>query len=205
VQEGQQAESAGASALVAQGWEAGGHRGSFVDRTDADDLSVLSLVQLLGAHVDLPLVAAGGLATGRAIAAVLAAGAAAAQVGTAFMLCPEAATSAPHRKALASIEGTAPTRAFTGRLARGIRNRLMREHGDHAPIAYPEIHYLSAPLRALGRESGDPDLINLWAGQTHELAEERPATEVVDRLYREAMGALDMARSRLGERGEVGH
>jgi nitronate monooxygenase len=205
VEEGRQAAAAGASALVAQGMEAGGHRGSFVDRADADDLSVLSLLQLLDTHIDLPFVASGGLATGKAIAAVLAAGAVAAQVGTAFMLCPEAATSTPHRTSLASTESTAPTRAFTGRLARGIRNRLMLEHGAHAPIAYPEIHFLTAPLRAHGRESGDASVINLWAGQTHELAEERPAAEVVERLYREAIGAMETAQSRLKEERPPGH
>src|SRR6185503_3763038 len=104
-------------------------------------------LQLVGAEVELPLVATGGLATGRSIAAVLAAGAAAAQLGTALMRTPEAGTSAAHREALASGAPTALTRAFTGRTARGVVNRFLREHAGEAPAAYPEVHYLTAPLR----------------------------------------------------------
>jgi nitronate monooxygenase len=202
VEEARQAEAAGATALVLQGTEAGGHKGSFVDRPDATDYSVLALLQLVGAQTELPLIAAGGLETGSAIAAVLAAGAAAAQLGTAFMRCPEAATSVPHREALASARPTALTRVFTGRLARGIVNRFMREHEAQAPIAYPEIHYLTAPLRAHARQRGDADLINLWAGQTHALARELPAAELVARLHQEALQALDAARARLAQRPE---
>src|SRR5205814_8756808 len=96
---------------------------------------------------DLPLVAAGGIATGAGISAVIAAGASAAQIGTALMLAPEAGTSAPHRAALSGDAPTALTRAFTGRRARGIVNRFMREHDAAAPRAYPQIHYVTAPLR----------------------------------------------------------
>jgi nitronate monooxygenase len=127
-------------------------------------------------------VASGGIATGPALAAALSAGARAAQIGTGFMLCPEAGTSEVHRAALRSETETGLTRAFTGRLARGIKNRFMAEHSAEAPIAYPELHYVTAPFRARGRELGDPDLVNLWAGEAHALAEERPAAEVVARL-----------------------
>ena len=108
--------------------------------------------------------------------------AAAAAAGTAFLLCPEAGTSEVHRRALASDAPTALTRAFTGRLARGIRNRFMAEHDGFAPSAYPEVHHMTAPLRAAGREAGDPDVVNLWAGQAHALAREAPAAEVVRAL-----------------------
>lgn len=197
VQEAQQAEAAGASALVVQGSEAGGHRGSFVDRPGAPDCSVLALLQLVGARVRLPLVAAGGISTGGAIAAVLAAGAAAAQLGTAFMRCPEAGTSQVHREALVSSQPTALTRVFSGRLARGVVNRFMREYEPQAPVAYPEVHHLTSPLRAHGREMGDGDVVNLWAGQTHELAVEIPAGQLVAQLHRDALDALDRARFRL--------
>lgn len=142
VEEARVAEAAGASGLVVQGNEAGGHRGSFVDRAATNDYSLLALLQLVGACTKIPLVAAGGIATGGAIAAVLAAGAAAAQLGTAFMRCAEAATSAVHREALASSRPTALTRVFTGRLARGVINRFMQEYAPQAPIAYPEVHHL---------------------------------------------------------------
>ena len=119
-----------------QGVEAGGHRGSF-DEGAPGQLGLLTLLQLVGATTDLPMVATGGIASGRGVAAVLAAGAAAAQLGTAFMLTPEAATSAAHREALRGGGSTALTRAFTGRSARGIENRFMREHEADAPAGYP--------------------------------------------------------------------
>jgi nitronate monooxygenase len=101
------------------------------------------------------------------------------------MLCPEAGTSEPHRAALQSDTPTALTRAFTGRLARGIRNEFMAEYGD-APLAYPELHYVTAPLRRQAREHGNPQLINLWAGEAHALAQALPAEQVVGRLVGEA-------------------
>ena len=198
VDEALEAVEAGADALVVQGVEAGGHRATFADRRDPPDYGLLALLQLVRARVGVPLVATGGIATGPAIAAVLSAGAAAAQLGTAFMRCPEAATSAVHRTALASAAPTRLTRAFSGRLARGIVNRLLEEHSAEAPIAYPEVHHLTTPLRAHGRRAGDPDLINLWAGQAHELAEEVPAAELVARLMAEAREALAGAQRRLG-------
>src|SRR3954470_18259727 len=195
--EARAAAGAGADALVVQGVEAGGHRGSFVDREDRSDSGLLALLQVVGARVDLPLVAAGGIATGRGVAAVLAAGASAAALGTAFMRCPEAGTPAPHRAALATDRPTGLTRAFSGRLARGIVNRLQAEHSAAAPIAYPEIHHVTTPLRAAARTAGDESVINLWAGQAHELATEEPAAEVVARLAREAREAIAGAQERL--------
>jgi nitronate monooxygenase len=179
-----------------QGGEAGGHRGSFVDRSDLPVTALLPLLRLVRAAVDRPLVAGGGIATGAAVAAVLSAGAAAAQAGTAFLRCPEAGTSDVHRRALASGGKTALTRAFTGRLARGIRNRWMDEHGAAAPIAYPELHHATAPIRAAARARGDAGAVNLWAGEAHALAQERPAAEVVRALAAGARGALDGAGGR---------
>jgi nitronate monooxygenase len=189
------ARDAGADALVVQGVEAGGHRGSFDDAAPGE-IGLLALLQLVGAVVELPLVATGGIVTGRAVAAVLAAGAEAAQLGTAFMLAAEAATSAPHRAALGGEAPTALTRAFTGRLARGVANRFLREHGAHAPSAYPEVHQLTAPVRAAARERGDAEALNLWAGQAHPLARPAPAGEIVRSIAQDARLVLSEAARR---------
>lgn len=191
------ASQAGADALVVQGLEAGGHRGCFEDADDRGEVALLPLLRLLVRACDLPLVASGGIADGAGVAAVLAAGARAAQLGTAFMRCREAATSDPHRDALSAPTPTAITRAFTGRRARGIVNAFMRDHDSHAPSAYPHVHQLTAPLRAAARAAGDADTINLWAGQAHALAEEHPAGELVGRLSADARAALELAHAGL--------
>lgn len=196
--EARQAEDAGADVLVVQGYEAGGHRASFSDGEESA-YGLLAALQLVGARAHVPLVAAGGVATGRGVAAALAAGARAVQIGTAFLRCPEAGTSTVHRAALASAEPTALTRAFTGKPARGIVNRFMREYGDVAPSAYPELHHVTAPLRRAARDSGDPDVVNLWAGQSHELSSDEPARVVARRLTDEARVALRNANDLLGE------
>jgi nitronate monooxygenase len=193
--EARAALKAGADALVLQGSEAGGHRGSFAD-TDDEPLSTLVLVRLVGREVRLPLVAAGGLTDGPAVAAALVAGAAAAQLGTAFLRADEAGTEPAYRDALASRTPTALTRAFSGRRARGIVNRFMREHSDSAPSAYPQIHHATSPLRAAARKHGDPDGFNLWAGQAHRLAPSGPAAEIVRAISDEARQALESAANR---------
>jgi nitronate monooxygenase len=175
--EARAARDAGVDALVVQGAEAGGHRGAWRDDGEATPLLEL----LASIDVGLPLIAAGGIADRDGVAEVLAAGAQAAQVGTAFLLSPEAGTSEPHRRALRSGAETAFTRAFTGRTARGIVNRFMVEH-PHAPSAYPHIHHVTAPLRAAARTAGDADGINLWAGVNYARAEELPAAEIVTTL-----------------------
>ena len=195
------AAEAGADALVVQGVEAGGHRGS-TDVGTPGDTGLLALIQLVSAVTDRPLVATGGIATGRGVAAALAAGAAAAQLGTAFMLAPEAATSEGHREAFGRRARTALTRAFTGRYGRGIENRFMREHDHEAPLGYPEVHNLTAPLRVAARERGDADGFHVWAGQAYPLAEEVPAGELVRRLADEAREALRSAERLLAHRPE---
>jgi nitronate monooxygenase len=191
-EEAVEAADAGADALVVQGAEAGGHRATF-DDTAPGDIGLLALLQLVQGVVDLPLIATGGIATGRGIAAVLAAGADAAMLGTAFMLCPEAATAPAHRDAIAAPAETALTRAYTGRTARGIVNRWLREHDEGAPSAYPDVHHVTAKVRAAARAAGDPDGFNLWAGQAHTLASEVPAGRLVARLAAEARAALRAA------------
>lgn len=194
--EGQEAAAAGADAVIAQGIEAGGHRGGFLDHDDRVDYGLLVLLQLVMEQVDLPLVATGGIATGAAVAAVLSAGASAAQLGSAFLRCPESGTSTAHRVALSESGRTRVTRAFTGRSARGIENRFLVEHTATAPVAYPQIHHATAPLRAAGRTAQDRDVVNLWAGQAYRLAQEVPAAELVAVLGRDLAMALAAARRR---------
>ncbi len=195
--EARAADRAGADALVVQGFEAGGHRGYFVDGPDAQDFGLLALLRLVASHVELPLIGAGAIVDGASVAAVLCAGAVAAQIGSALMLAPEAGTSAAHRAVLQAGGRTDLTRAFSGRRARGIVNRFMREHSDGAPAAYPDVHHLTAPLRAAARTAADPDAINLWAGQGYSLAVEAPAGEIVSRLAAEAQQTLEAVNGRL--------
>ena len=181
--EARAAHAAGADAIVLQGAEAGGHRGSW-DDADAADVSTLELLRATAAEIDVPLVATGGIADGASIAAALEAGARAAQLGTAFLLCPEAGTHPAHRQALRAGGPTAVTRAFTGRRARGIVNEFMRRHAD-APSAYPHVHHLTTPLRAAARAAGDADGFNLWAGTSFERSHELPAGALVEQLAAE--------------------
>ena len=182
-------------------WRPVGIAGSSSTMTSASDLTLLAALQLIAPVVECPLIAAGGLATGAAIAAVLVAGAEAAQLGTAYLRCPEAGTSDVQRAATATTGRTVLTRAFSGRLARGIENRFHRDHAARAPRAYPEVHHLTAPLRAHGRATGDADLVNLWAGQTHQLAQAVPAAQITRTLADEAQQALADAARRLSRDG----
>jgi nitronate monooxygenase len=197
LEEAREARNRGVDVIVLQGTEAGGHRASWVDADDAENLGTLALLRLITSEIDLPLVAAGGIGDGPALAAVLASGARAGQLGTAFLRAKEAGTSEAHRSALASYMPTALTRAFTGRLARGLVNGFMRKHGGEAPMGYPYVHYATAPLRAEARRRGDAENFHLWAGQAHRLALEAPAGEIVLRLSRDAREAARAAASRL--------
>ncbi len=190
------AERAGADALVAQGTEAGGHRGYFDDSGSEQELGLLVLLRLIAAQTGTPLIAAGGIMDGPGIAAVLCAGASAAQLGTALMLTPEAGTFPAQRAKLASSDRTRLTRAFSGRNARGIVNEFMAEHDAQAPRAYPQVHHLTAPIRAAARRADDPERVNLWAGQAHELVVSQPAEVLVRELWRQASRALEQTRRR---------
>jgi nitronate monooxygenase len=159
----------GADAIIAQGVEAGGHRGMFLTEDLTSQISLGTLLPQVLAAVHVPVVAAGGIADAQGVAAVLAAGACAAQVGTAYLLCDEATTSAVHRTALQS-EGaptTALTNVFTGRPARGIVNRMVRELGPISPLApaFPTAAAASLPLRQAAERQGNGDFSPLWAGQ----------------------------------------
>ncbi|MEU3622265.1 2-nitropropane dioxygenase [Amycolatopsis coloradensis] len=192
--EADQAVAVGADALVVQGFEAGAHRGLFADEAGAEgggaQYGVLSLLRLVSARTDLPLVATGGLVHGADIAAVLAAGAVAAQLGTAFLRADEAGTQPAHRKALADGgRPTAFTRAFSGRPARSLVNRAVTDFSATAPSAYPEVNNLTKPIRAAAGKAGDPEVMSLYAGQTYELAGSGPAASIVERLQTEAREA----------------
>ena len=187
--EAREAAAAEVDALVVQGAEAGGHRGSFGDDDDDDPLPLLALLESVRRVNELPLIAAGGIADGERVAEVVAAGAAAAQIGSALLLATEAGTSAPHREALRCEGRTQLTRAFTGRRARGIVNRFMQDHDAFAPRGYPEIHHVTAPIRAAARERGDSEGINLWAGTAYHRAREESASELVERWTHELANA----------------
>ncbi|MFE5503568.1 NAD(P)H-dependent flavin oxidoreductase [Amycolatopsis japonica] len=192
--EADRAVAVGADALVVQGFEAGAHRGLFADEPGAEgggaQYGVLSLLRLVAARTDLPLVATGGLVHGADIAAVLAAGAVAAQLGTAFLRADEAGTQPAHRQALADGgRPTAFTRAFSGRPARSLVNRAVADFSATAPSAYPEVNNLTKPIRAAAGKAGDPEIMSLYAGQTYELAGSGPAASIVERLQAEAREA----------------
>jgi nitronate monooxygenase len=197
VAEAQAAQQVGADTVCVQGIEAGGHQGTHRDDPETDDAGsgLLALLPVVREAVDLPVIAAGGIMRGGQIAAVLAAGASAAQLGTAFLVCPESGANALHKQAMTDprFTHTELTRAFSGRPARGLVNRFMREHGPYAPAAYPQVHYLTSGLRKAAAAAGDPQAMALWAGQGHRLARELPAAGLVQLLTAE----LDAARERL--------
>ncbi|MFE9607389.1 nitronate monooxygenase [Streptomyces sp. NPDC006012] len=201
-EEAQAVRQAGADAVIAQGVEAGGHQGTHRDipENDHSGLGLLSLVAQIRDAVDIPVIAAGGIMRGTQIAAVLAAGADAAQLGTAFLATPESGASALHKQALTSplFTRTELTRAFTGRPARGLVNRFLREHGPYAPAAYPEVHHLTSPLRKAAAKAGDAQGMALWAGQGHRMARDLPAAELVEVLAAE----LAAARTALSSGGD---
>lgn len=189
VAEARTAVERGADAVCAQGEEAGGHRATF-DPSRCADRPLLDLVADVVAAVDVPVIAAGGIMTGADVARVLGAGAAAAQLGTAFLRCPESGAAPGHKAALADpgFSETAVTWAFTGRPARGLVNRFVEEHPE-TPYAYPEVHHMTKPLRAAASAAGDAGGMALWAGRGFRQASDAPAGEVVARLRREAADA----------------
>jgi nitronate monooxygenase len=178
------AEQAGADALCVQGYEAGAHRGTFVnDDAPGRDRGLLALIGEVAAVTALPQIAAGGIMGPRQVQAVLAAGAAAVQCGTAFLRSPESGAHPLYKAALADPRYTATTvtRAFSGRPARGLVNEFIVEHAD-APPAYPELNNATRPLRAAAAARGDTERMSLWAGQGYRLAAALPAAEIIERL-----------------------
>jgi nitronate monooxygenase len=184
----------GVDAVIAQGWEAGGHSGYFL--TDApEQIGTFALVRLLTDRLPVPVIAAGGIMDGRGIAAALTLGALAVQLGTAFLNSPESLIAEPYRRALASdrAEHTVMTNLISGRLARGIPNRLIAELGPvraEAP-AYPHASTALGPLRRAAEAQGRDDFTPLWAGQGAPLARTQPAAEIVERLAQDALKELN--------------
>jgi nitronate monooxygenase len=179
-------EERGVDAIIAQGSEAGGHRGMFLTDDLTTQVGTLALVPQIVNAVRVPVIAAGGIADAKGVAAALALGAAAVQVGTAYLLCPEATTSALHRAALksAAARHTAVTNVFSGRPARGIVNRVMREVGPISPAApaFPLAATALAPLRARAESLGSGDFSPLWSGQNASGCKEVPAAQLTREL-----------------------
>jgi nitronate monooxygenase len=186
VDEARWLEARGVDAIIAQGFEAGGHRGMFLSEDLDTQVGTLALVPQIVAAVKTPVIAAGGIADASGVAAALALGAAGVQVGTAYLLCPEATTGPVHRAALksAAARRTAVTNVFSGRPARGIVNRLIREVGpisESAP-AFPLAAAAVAPLRARAESLGSGDFSPLWAGQNASGCKEVPAGQLTREL-----------------------
>ena len=194
VDEARWLEARGVDAIIAQGLEAGGHRGMFLSDDLTTQVGTFALVPQVVRAVRIPVIAAGGIADAQGVAAAMALGAAGVQVGTAFLLCPEATTSPLHRAALKSeaVRHTALTNVFTGRPARGIVNRVIREVGpmSGAAPAFPLATSAIAPIRARAEAAGSGDFSPLWSGQNAGGCREAPAADIVGAL---AAGATSAA------------
>jgi nitronate monooxygenase len=184
-------EQRGCDAVIAQGAEAGGHRGNFIADNMAGQVGTFALVPQIADAVRVPVIAAGGIADGRGVVAAFALGAAAVQVGTAYLLCPEAKITPFHRHALktANADDTMLTNVFTGRPARGIGNRLMRELGPLSPDApaFPLASGALMPLRQKTEPANIADFSSMWSGQAARLAPEMPAADLTRHLAETAL------------------
>ena len=187
-------EANGCDAVIAQGYEAGGHRGMFLTDNLATQVGTFALLPQIADAVKLPVIAAGGITDARGIAAALALGASAVQIGTAFLFCPESKILPPHRAALKSArdDGTVLTNVMTGRPARGIINRVMRELGPISDIApeFPLAAGALAPLHAKAQAQGSGDFSSMWAGQAASLGRDLPARELTLRLVEETQALM---------------
>jgi nitronate monooxygenase len=189
-------EEHGCDAIIAMGLEAGGHRGNFLTHDMATQIGTFALVPQVVDAVKVPVIAAGGIADARGIVAALALGASAVQIGTAYLFCPEVKLAKTYAQALseATDDNTALTNVFTGRPARGILNRAMRELGPLSPDApaFPLAGGALLPLRTKSEEKGSGDFSNLWSGQAARLARKMPAGDLTKTLASEA---LDLMRA----------
>ena len=187
-------EENGADAIIAQGAEAGGHRGMFLTENIAEQPGTFALVPQVVDAVKVPVIAAGGIADGRGIAAAFALGAAGVQIGSAYLRCPESKVIAPARVALAQArdDSTVITNVMTGRPARGVANRVMREVGPISPDApaYPHSATALGPLKVAAEKQGKVDFTNLWAGQAVRMGREVPAAELTRALAGAALARL---------------
>ncbi len=191
VREAKWLESCGCDAIIAQGLEAGGHRGMFLETNVATQLGLFALLPQVRDTVSVPVIAAGGIANASGIVAALDLGASGVQLGTAYLFCPEANVSPLYRRALeqAADMGTAVTNLFSGRPARGILNRYLQESGpmSDAVPAFPYAATLVAPLRAASERAGSLDYMQLWSGQAAALAKSMPADQLTRKLAADAL------------------
>jgi nitronate monooxygenase len=187
-------ERQGVDAVIAQGYEAGGHRGMFLTDNPATQIGTFALVPQVADAVKVPVIAAGGIGDGRGIAAAFALGASGVQIGTAYLRCPEAKISAPHRAALQFVdcEGTVLTNLMTGRPARGVVNRIMRELGPISTLApqFPLAAGALLPLRLKAEATGSGDFSPMWCGQAAALGRDLPARELTKKLAAQAQNEL---------------
>ncbi len=191
-EEAKRLEQEGYDFVIAQGGEAGGHRGTYL-RDPAQALTgTLALTRIVLRAVKLPVVAAGGIMDGEGIAAVLALGAQAAQLGTAFIPCPEAGASQVHKQSLlaAKEDDTLVTDKFSGKPARGLGNRFITEMRDAPRIVFPAQNSITGKLRQASAKAGKPDFVAMWAGQGAPLSRALPAAELIDRLEAETIDAI---------------
>lgn len=200
VNEAKWLESRGCDAIIAQGIEAGGHRGMFLETGIATQTGLFALLPQVVDAVSVPVIAAGGISDARGVIAAFTLGAAGVQLGTAYLLCPEASVSPLYRQALerAANKQTALTNLFSGRPARGILNYFLRESGpmsDAAPT-FPYAATLVAPLRAASEKAGSDDYMQLWCGQAAGLAKSMPAAEFTRRLAENVLDKLRSSRGR---------
>ena len=192
IAEAKHLESLGADFVIAQGGEAGGHRGTWL-RDPYDAMTgTLALTRLVVKAVKIPVIAAGGIMDGAGIAAVLALGAHAAQMGTAFIPCPESGASQVHKDALlaAKEDDTRVTEKFSGKPARGLVNRFMREMADKPQLPFPAQNSVTGKLRAASAKAGRTDCVALWSGQAAPLSRRLPAAELIRTLEQETIAAL---------------
>lgn len=198
VEEGRRLAAAGVDAIIAQGGEAGGHRGTFAGRFEDSMVPTLELVASIAGAVPTPVLAAGGLMDGGDAARAIRAGATAAIFGTAFLVCPEAGTPEAHKRALLSARGdtTVITRAFSGRPARGLRNDFIAacEEREGAILPFPLQNALTRPMRTMAAKAGEAGYLSLWAGQGMARVRAMPAAALVAVLARELEAALAIAK-----------
>ena len=198
VTEARSLEANGADVIIAQGFEAGGHRGSFSDLAGAGMVGSMALVPQIVDAVRVPVIAAGGVADGRAIAAAFALGASGVQIGTAFLGCPEAAIPPLYRALLrtATDDATELTPSFTGRPARAMRNRFVIEMADTEPLDFPLQGSLVGPLWRLPDEEARAAFMPIWAGQAASLMRDLPAGQLIETLVAEAQAIIWQKRQR---------